>query len=112
MEGMFWLLMLCGLTVGILLTLALCRRMLSQDLPEDAILVVVLRHASENIPSQLEALAAQAAWMDSALLQQIWLIDGTESAQLETVCLAFCSTHPNFAYCPVGEAVKLSLIHI
>ena len=64
MEGIFWLLMLCSLTVGILLTLALCRRMLSQDLPEDAILVVVLRHASENIPSQLEALAAhmEASW--------------------------------------------------
>ena len=41
MEGMFWLLMLCGLTVGILLTLALCRRMLSQDLPEDAIQQIV-----------------------------------------------------------------------
>ena len=72
---------------------------------EEYLCGVVAAEMDVNWPK--EALAAQAAWMDSALLQQIWLIDGTESAQLETVCLAFCSTHPNFAYCPVGEAVKI-----
>lgn len=105
MEGIFWLLLLSGLAAGALLALALSRRMLSQELPEQTALLVVLHQPDRALP-QLEALAAQMTWMDSTLLRQVWLVDGTADGALEPICSGFCRTHPAFHYCTSEQCAE------
>lgn len=106
MEGLLWLVMLCAIAAAALAVLSLCRRMLTQELPDQLVSVAVLEDA-EELDARLSALAAQAAWMDSAFLKTIWLVDATSDGSLKTVCQAFCRKHPAFRYCRLTDAEKI-----
>lgn len=105
MEGILWLLVLCGLTVGMLLALGICRRMRLAELPEQLVTWTAFYEEAE-LHAQLEALSVQLTWSDSALIQTVWLVDGTEGrlmSELET----FCQTHSGFRCCRMSELVRI-----
>lgn len=106
MEGLVWLVVLCVLAVTMLLALGLCRRLLSQELPEEMAALALL-YEKNGLEMRLDALAAQVMWTDSDLIQEIWLVDCTSDGCLEPVCTAFCRTHNSFRYCRVSELVKI-----
>lgn len=106
MEGLVWLVVLCVLAAMMLLALGLCRRLLSQELPEE-LAALALLHERDGLELYLDALAAQVLWTDSDLVQTVWLVDCTEDGCLELVCTDFCRTHSGFRYCRVSELVKI-----
>lgn len=106
MEGLLWLVLLCVVVAAVLATMSLCRRMLSQDLPDRLIAAAVLEDAQE-LGTRLRALAAQAVWMDSAFAKTIWLVDATPDGSLRPACLAFCRRHPMFQYCRLTDIEKI-----
>lgn len=106
MEGILWLVLLCLIAATVLAAMSLCRRMLSQDLPERMITAVVLDDL-RDLGVQLRALAAQITWMDSAFTTTIWLVDATPDGSLRPICMAFCRRHPMFRYCRMTELEKI-----
>lgn len=106
METLIYFLLLCILALGLMTALALTRRMMSQELPDEIITIALLRQ-SETLSQQLEALAAQLQWTDSELVRTVWLVDCSPDGEMAQTCTAFCRSHGSFRYCRQSEFVKI-----
>ncbi len=105
METLVYFILLCILAASLFAALAINRRLMSQDIPEEIITLAIL-HKTENLTSQLEALAAQLHWTDSELIRTVWLVDCSPDGSMQPECTAFCRSHSSFRYIRQSELVN------
>ena len=106
MEYVILLLLFLIALFSVPAVLHICRKLLRTDLPLPLTALAYL-DTENDLKERLEALSLQLTWTDSALVQSIWLVDGTPDGALLPICQEFCMLHPEFHYCRAGDALKI-----